>query len=69
MSFTIEDLDHRLCDISSTFNITITLRQWIHRMIKKYFYPSYCNDDKLNTLSDIELTKLINEFLYLHFNR
>lgn len=69
MTFTTNNLDQKMCDINVNYRNNMTLREWLHFMFNKVFGLTTINDEKLNQMSEQELTKLIYDFLYLTEHR
>jgi len=65
ITFTVEDLDTRLCDYNTKFKSTKTFRQSIHNLFKYNFGKDNCNDTKLNSLSNFDLNRIVKELLYV----
>lgn len=61
----IQNLDNRICDVEpGTTNIQ-TYREWIHDISFYIFGKDLYPDEKLNALSDLEFTEVIEELDWL----
>lgn len=62
--YRVANLDRRICDCEPGAENTQTYREWI-KLVYKDLYGLDFTDDGLNSMTDIELTSLINELEWL----
>ena len=63
--YKIADLDKRICDVEQNAENTQTYREWIHDISMYIFGEDVYQDEQLNSLSDQELTDIIDELDWL----
>ena len=63
--YKVSDLDKRICDVEPEAKNIQTYREWIHDISEYIYGDDYTSDEKLNNMTDEELTYLIEELDWL----